>query len=119
MNTLSKIGYSALGSAITVSQTFAAITFEGSNTVNAGLKGTDNTADVAVQKIISNFMMFLAFIAIAYGLYGGFLIVTAGGEEDKVKKGRTILMQIAIGLLVIFLANSVVQWVLTKLLSGA
>jgi len=60
--------------------------------------------------------MFLALIGVCYGLWGGFQIVTAGGEEEKVKKGRTILIQVAIGLVVIFLANSIVQWVLTKIL---
>ena len=61
-------------------------------------------------------MTFLAILAVVYGLYGGFLMVTAGGEEEKMKKGRTILIQVAIGLVVIFLANSIVQFVLTKIL---
>ncbi len=61
-------------------------------------------------------MTFLAIIAVIYGLYGGFLMLTAGGEEEKMKKGRTILIQVAIGLVVIFLANSIVQFVLTKIL---
>ena len=61
-------------------------------------------------------MTFLAILAVVYGLYGGFLMLTAGGEEEKMKKGRTILIQVAIGLIVIFLANSIVQFVLTKIL---
>jgi hypothetical protein len=28
----------------------------------------------------------LYFIAVLFALYGGFLILTAGGEEDRVKK---------------------------------
>ncbi len=43
-------------------------------------------------------------------------MLTAGGEEEKMKKGRTILIQVAIGLVVIFLANSVVQFVLQRIL---
>ena len=79
------------------------------------MKGSDNTAEVAVQNLLSNAMIFLGILAVVYGIYGGFLIVTAGGEEDKVKKGKTILTQVAIGLVVIFLANSIIQWVLTKI----
>lgn len=45
-------------------------------------------------------------------------MLTAGGDEEKVKKGRTILIQVGIGLIVIFLANSIVQFVLTKIIGG-
>jgi hypothetical protein len=69
-----------------------------------------------VQKLIGNFMFFLGIIAVCYGLYGGFLIMTAGGEDTKVKQGKTILIQVGIGLVVIFLANSIIQWVLGSIL---
>jgi len=57
-------------------------------------------------------MVFLAIIAVLYLLWGGFQILTAGGDEEKVTKGKTIIIQAGIGLLVIFLANSIVQWIL-------
>lgn len=79
--------------------------------------GTKDTVDIAGQNIVANLMVFLGILAVIYGLYGGFLILTAGGEDDKVKKGKTILIQVSIGLVVIFLANSLVQWVLTKILA--
>jgi hypothetical protein len=43
--------------------------------------------------------------------------MTAGGDEGKVKQGRQILLNVAIGLVVIYLVNSVVQFVLTKILA--
>lgn len=116
MKTIQKIGYATLGSALLVQNTFAAINF-GKDKVDSGLKGTEETADNAVQTLITNAMIFLAILAVCYGLYGGFLILTAGGEEDKVKKGRTILIQVGLGLIVIFLANSIVQFVLSKILT--
>jgi hypothetical protein len=61
-------------------------------------------------------MFFLGIVAVIYGIYGGFLILTAGGEDDKVKKGKSIIIQVSIGLVIIFLANSLVQWVITKIL---
>lgn len=61
-------------------------------------------------------MVFLGILAVCYGLYGGFLIMTAGGEDDKVKKGKQILIHVALGLVVIYLANSIVQWVLGSIL---
>lgn len=56
-------------------------------------------------------MVYLSIIAVMYGLWGGFQIVTAGGDEEKVKKGRTILIQVIIGIIVIWLAGSVVRWI--------
>jgi hypothetical protein len=45
-------------------------------------------------------------------LYGGFQILTAGGDEEKVKKGKTTLIQAVIGLIVIFLASNIIRWVI-------
>ena len=115
MNTIQKIGFTAIGLLSTTASTFAAISW-GSDKVSSSLKWSEATADSAVQTLIGNFMMFLALIGVCYGLWGGFQIVTAGGEEEKVKKGRTILIQVLIGLVVIFLANSIVQWALQKIL---
>ncbi len=81
-------------------------------------KGSDNTAETTIQNLIANALLFLAILAVCYGIYGGFLMMTAGGEEDKMKKGRTILLQVAIGLVVIFLANSIVQFVLKNILTA-
>ena len=115
MKSLKTVGFISLATLAALEQTFAAINFGGGN-VSQNISGTANTADSAIQNLIGNAMMFLGILAVAYGLYGGFLIMTAAGEDDKVKKGKTILIQVAIGLVVIFLANSIVQWVLTKIL---
>jgi hypothetical protein len=96
MTNIQKGFYSLVGLVVTVPTTFA-IDF-GQDKVGTKLIGSANTADVAINNIIGNLMMFLAFLAVAYGIWGGFQIITAGGEEEKVKKGRTILIQVAIGL---------------------
>jgi len=51
----------------------------------------------------------LAFIALIILLYGGFLMVTAAGDEEKYKKWFTILRQAAIGLILIGIAWFVVS----------
>ena len=114
MNTIQKIGYAGLASALLINQSFA-IDFGGSR-VDPNIKGAQDTADSAVQRLVGNVLLFLAIVAVLYGIYGGFLMVTAGGDEEKVKKGRTIIFQVLIGLVVIFLANSIVQWLLTLIL---
>lgn len=115
MKTIQKIGYATLGSALLANQSFAAIQY-GSNKVSEDLKGSADTADGAIQTLVKNAMIFLAILAVLYGLYGGFLMLTAGGDDGKVKTGKTILIQVGLGLIVIFLANSIVQFVLKNIL---
>ncbi len=111
---MKSLALATVATALAVESTYA-IDF-GGNKVQQNVQGTGNNADVAVQNLVSNAMLFLGIVAVLYGIWGGFLMVTAGGDEEKVKKGRTILVQVAIGLVVIFLANSIVQFVLTQIL---
>lgn len=71
----------------------------------------------AVQYYVNFLMTFLYLIAVLYALWGGFLILTAGGEDDKVTKGKTILIQWGLWLLVIWLAGTIVKWILSVLVS--
>ncbi len=88
----------------------------GETRVDDSLKGDAGGADVAVQRLISNAITFLYLIAVCYALWWGFNILTAGGDEEKVKKGKTILIHAAIGLVVIFLASSIVKWIVNSIL---
>ncbi len=71
----------------------------------------------AVQYYVNFLMTFLYLIAVLYALWGGFLILTAGGEDDKVTKGKTILIQWGLWLLVIWLAGTIVKWILSVLVA--
>jgi hypothetical protein len=83
------------------------------------VNGEQGELQSAVQGYINTFMTFLAIIAVLLILWGGFNILTAAGDDDKVSKGKTIIIQAGIGLLVIFLANSIITWVLGLFVSNA
>lgn len=87
-------------------------------TIDSWIVWDTASADTAVQKLITNAIWFLYLVAIVFGLWGGFNILTAWGNDEKVKKGKTIIIQALIGLVVIWLASSVVNWVVTKLLGS-
>lgn len=73
-----------------------------------------------VRGAINWILGILAFIALIILLYGGFLMVTAAGEEEKYKKGFTILKQAAVGLILIGVARfilSLIFW-LVNLTTG-
>jgi hypothetical protein len=46
------------------------------------------------------------------------MILTAGWAEEKVKKWRTVITQALIGLVVIWLANSIVSFVVNSIIWG-
>lgn len=55
------------------------------------------------------------FIAVAIGIYAGFQILTSLGDDEKVKKGRQTLIYSFLGLVVIFLASQIVNWLIITL----
>ncbi len=110
MSAIKKIGFGAVVLATLAQQTYA-LNF-GASDVKAELKGSTESADGAIQTLIGRAIGFLYILAVVYGLWGGFNIMTAGGDDEKVKKGKTIIIQALIGLVVIFLANSIVSWIL-------
>ena len=71
-----------------------------------------------IENIVAFLIGLLYLIAVIFALYGGFQILTAGGDEDKVKKGKTTLINAAIGLAVIFLASTLIDWIIS-LFNGA
>ena len=119
MTTIQKGIFSLVWFASTVSSALAASTAATFGTDKVTVSGTSaNSAEITIQTLIDRAMMFLALIAVGFAIWAGFMIVTAGGDEEKVKKGRTILVQVVIGIIVIVLAGSIVKWVIT-LVAGA
>lgn len=77
--------------------------------------GTESL-DSVFQTLIAAFFMFLYIIAVIVIIYAGFMILTAAWDEEKVKKAKTTIIQAIVGLIVIFLAASIVEWVTQSLL---
>jgi len=62
------------------------------------------------QNIVVYIVGLLYFIALVFGLWGWFLILTSGWDDDRVKKGKKVIIYMAVGLIVIFLASTLVRW---------
>jgi hypothetical protein len=71
------------------------------------LKGT-------VINIIQWVLGLLGLIAVVMILYGGFMWMTAGGNEDKVSTAKKIITAAVIGLIVILLAWAIVIFVVNS-----
>lgn len=68
-----------------------------------------------VYNIIAVVLGFLGIACVVMMMYGGFLWITAAGEEDKAKKGTTILFQATVGAIIVFAAYTVTYFVLVQL----
>lgn len=124
MNTVKKISYSTIWlwlSSLATLNTFAWWASETTFWVNKATTTSQNLENrplsEAIQFYVNFLMTFLYLIAVMYALWGGFQILTAGWDDEKVKKWKTILIQWAMWLLVIWLAWTIVKWVLSVLVA--
>lgn len=85
----------------------------GLENVNIGL-GRADLIDV-VNAVIRIILGVLGVIAVVIILVGGFEWMTAGGNAEKVTKAQTRIVQGVIGLVIIFLAYAIANFVITRL----
>lgn len=71
------------------------------------------TADLksTVVKIIQWVLGLLGLIAVIMILYGGFVWMTAGGNEEKVASAKKVISAAVIGLIIVLLAWAIVIFV--------
>ena len=98
---------------LNISSTYAAFWIE---KIIDPLKTTGEPLDWAFQTLIAAFFMFLYIIAVIVVIYAGFTILTAAGDEEKIKRAKTMIIQAIVGLIIIFLAASIVEWLTQSLL---
>ncbi|MBI5421846.1 hypothetical protein HZA44_01795 [Candidatus Peregrinibacteria bacterium] len=68
-----------------------------------------------ISTIINYFLGILGLIAVAFLIYAGVLMVTAGGAEEQVTKARKIIMYAVIGIVIILLSYTIVTFVSSAL----
>ncbi len=73
--------------------------------------GTGDFRELALR-IVNYFLTFLGFLSVLMVIYGGILYITAGGEEEKAKKGKTIIMYAAIGIIIVLLSFAIINTIL-------
>jgi len=67
-----------------------------------------------ISNIIETILGFIGVIILILLIYAGFLWMTAGGSEDKVKKAKTIMKNAVIGLLIVVLSYAITTFVVNK-----
>ncbi len=98
---LSSFGFTAMGllAANPVSAQLKT-SFSGSEVPALGTR----TPQAIIGQVINVALGFLAFVAVILILYGGFLWMTAAGNEDRVEQAKKLLTAAIIGLVIILAA---------------
>jgi len=68
-----------------------------------------------ITTIINFALGLLGLVAVAFLIYAGVLMVTAGGNEEQVGKAKKIITYAVIGIVIILLSYTIVQFVTTAL----
>lgn len=71
---------------------------------------------VIIARIIRVFLGVLGIVVLGFVIYGGYMYMTAGGNEEQVATAKKILKNTIIGLAIILMSFSIVQFVINSLL---
>jgi len=72
--------------------------------VGSGLM-PDNDPVLVIVRVVNYVLTFIGVIFLMMTIYGGFMWMTAAGNEEKVKKGKGLLQTAVIGLVIVILAR--------------
>jgi cytochrome bd-type quinol oxidase subunit 2 len=84
---------------------------ENPQAISAATGGQGSVRSLALT-IVNFFLTFLGIIAVIMIIYGGFLYVTAAGNQEKLEKAKKIIMYAVVGIVVILLSFAIVNTVL-------
>ncbi len=79
----------------------------------------DRKASVYIQDIIKYLLWFVTLVAVIYIIYSGFQIMISAGSDDKVKKSKTTIFHVLVWIILIWLAYSIVTFLMNVLNSPA
>ena len=74
-----------------------------------------NSPQLLIGKIITAIMGVVGSIALLMFIYGRLTWMTSSGSQEKVKKGRDIILWSSVGLVVIFMAYALTKFVITTI----
>jgi mannose/fructose/N-acetylgalactosamine-specific phosphotransferase system component IID len=79
---------------------------------------TGDVRDTAIN-LINSILTILGVIVFIGLVYGGFMMMTAGGDATRRESGAKIVQNFAIGLVIIFLAFAITTFVFNILLAAS
>lgn len=81
----------------------------------AGYDTSQTSPDPIIETIIQVALSFLGVIFLILTIYGGFLWMTASGNEEQITKARKILTAAVVGLVIVLASYALSQLVIGRL----
>jgi len=81
-----------------------------------GLKAQEPS--IVIGNLIRSILAFIGVIFLILMIYGGVTWMTAGGNEEKIKKAKGLITNATIGLVIILAAYSITWFITTRLLTA-
>lgn len=103
------------GGSVTGTQTGGSVTGDSGTVRLNNPLGNDVSVPGLIGRIIKAILGIVGSLALVMFIYGGFTWMLAAGNNEKVKKGKDILVWAAIGLVVIFSSYALVRFVITSI----
>lgn len=88
------------------------------NNYGTNIYGADRPLADQITSIIMWVLGFLALVAVIMIIYGGFIWLTAAGNEERVGSAKKIISAAIIGLVIILLAWAITWFVTSGILAG-
>ncbi len=80
--------------------------------VSTATQGQGSFRQLALT-IVNFFLTFLGLIAVVMLIYGGFLYISAAGNQEHIEKAKKIILYAVVGIIVILLSFAIVNTVLS------
>ena len=74
---------------------------------------TEGTFSDSIQNIVKYILWFVTLIAVIYIIYAGFRIMMSSGVEEVIKKSKSTIMYVIIGILVTWFAWTIANFAVT------
>lgn len=84
-------------------------------TVEGTVLETETEVPVLVGRLIKVVLQLLGLILVVLLIVGGFMWMTSGGNEEKIKKAKGIITSAVVGLVIIILAYTIATFVIERL----
>ncbi len=73
---------------------------------------------VLLGRVINFALLLAGIVAFFYVLYGGFMYLTSGGDQTGAQKGRTMIANALIGIVIIFVSYALINFFIRILDQG-
>ena len=82
---------------------------------NAGYNITTNDPTSIISIVISVILSLLGVVFLVLMIYGGYLWMTAAGNDEKLKKAQNLITAAVVGMIVIISAYGISNFIMTHL----